>query len=168
MKPSLGMIVHTQKVIPILFVLARAYRVFRPCVSGSTLGAPLGAFGTLGVTPWLIPPHSAQKPYTNSPPSSIVTIPTINFILRNLTMIPDRQAGFPSCRRLHACLRPHWRPPQRRLRRLLCWSSCRKVKMLCLKHVKQEGNVLRTLRPSMFQTFMGEILHSLVQISMMS
>ena len=24
--------------------------------------------------PWLIPPHSVQKPYMNSPPSSIVTM----------------------------------------------------------------------------------------------
>ena len=56
------------------FVRARAYRVFRPCVLGSTSGAPLKAYGTLGVPPRLIPPHSVQKPYTNSPPSSIVTI----------------------------------------------------------------------------------------------
>ena len=56
------------------FVRARAYRVFRPRVSGSTSGAPLGAFGTLGVPPRLIPPHSVGKPYTNSPSSSIVTI----------------------------------------------------------------------------------------------
>ena len=33
---------------------------------------------------------------------------------------------------------------------------------------QQEGNVLRNLRPSMFQMLMGKILHSLVQISMMS
>ena len=56
------------------FVHARAYRVFQPRVSGSTSGAPLGAFGTLGVPPRLIPPHSVGKPYTNSPPSSIVTM----------------------------------------------------------------------------------------------
>ena len=33
---------------------------------------------------------------------------------------------------------------------------------------KQEGNVLRNLRPSMFQMLMGKMLHSLVQISVMS
>ena len=58
------------------FVHARAYRVFRPRVSGSTSGATLGAFGTLGVPPQLIPPHLVRKPYMNSPPSSIVTMQT--------------------------------------------------------------------------------------------
>ena len=53
---------------------ARAYRIFQTCLSGSTSGTPLGAFGTLGVPPRLIPPHSVRKPYTNSPPSSIVTL----------------------------------------------------------------------------------------------
>ena len=56
------------------FVRARAYRVFRLRELGSTSGAPLVAFGTLGVPPRLIPPHSVGKPYTNSPPSSIVTL----------------------------------------------------------------------------------------------
>ena len=46
------------------FVRARAYRIFQPRVSGPTLGAPLRAFGTLGVPPQLIPPHSVRKPYT--------------------------------------------------------------------------------------------------------
>ena len=55
-------------------VRPRAYRVFRPRVSGSTSGAPLGAFGTLGVPPQLIPPHSVQKPYNNSPSSSNATL----------------------------------------------------------------------------------------------
>ena len=58
------------------FVRARAYRVFRPRVSGSTSGAPLRAFGTLGVPPQLIPPNLVGKPYTNLPPSSIVTMDT--------------------------------------------------------------------------------------------
>ena len=52
------------------FIRARAYRVFLPRVLGSTSGASLGAFGTLGLPPWLIPPHSVGKPYTNSPLSS--------------------------------------------------------------------------------------------------
>ena len=56
------------------FVRASAFRVFQPRVSGSTSRAPLGALGTLGVPPRLIPPHSVGKPYTNSPPSSIVTL----------------------------------------------------------------------------------------------
>ena len=43
-------------------------------MSGSTSEAPLGAFSTLGVPSRLIPPHSVQKPYMNSPPSSIVTM----------------------------------------------------------------------------------------------
>ena len=42
-------------------------------MSGSTSGTSLGACGTLGVSPRLIPPHLFGKPYTNSPPSSIVT-----------------------------------------------------------------------------------------------
>ena len=61
------------------FVCALAYRVFQPRVSGLTSGAPLGAFGTLGVPPWLIPPHLVGKPYTNPPPSSIVTMFTSDF-----------------------------------------------------------------------------------------
>ena len=40
---------------------ARAYRVFRPRVSGSTSGAPLGAFSTLRVPPRLTPPYSVGK-----------------------------------------------------------------------------------------------------------
>ena len=43
-------------------------------MSGSTSGTSLGACGTLGMSPRLIPPHSVGKPYTNSPPSSIVTL----------------------------------------------------------------------------------------------
>ena len=46
----------------------------RPHVSGSTSGKNLGGCATLGFPPWLIPPHSVGKPYTYSPPSSIVTI----------------------------------------------------------------------------------------------
>ena len=43
-------------------------------MSGSNSGAPLGAFGTLGVPPRLISPYSVGKPSMNSPPSSIVTL----------------------------------------------------------------------------------------------
>ena len=75
MKPPPGMIVHMQKVMPTfssVFVLI----VFSwPYVWGSTSGAPLGACSTLGMPPRLIPPNSVGKPDTNSPPSSIVTIP---------------------------------------------------------------------------------------------
>ena len=47
---------------------------FWPRVSGLTLGAPLGAHGTLRVPPLLIAPHLGWKPYKNMPPSSIVTM----------------------------------------------------------------------------------------------
>ena len=43
-----------------------------------------------------------------------------------------------------------------------------RIFMMQGKQNKQEGNVLRNLRPSMFQMLMGKIHHSLVQISMMS
>ena len=68
------MIVHTQKVMPILLSLLMLIGFSWPCVSGSISGPSLGACGILGMYPRLIPPHSVGKPYTNSPPSSIVTI----------------------------------------------------------------------------------------------
>ena len=46
----------------------------RPRVSGSTLGKNLGGCATLGFPPWLIPPHSVAKHYTNSLRSCIVTL----------------------------------------------------------------------------------------------
>ena len=58
MKPPLGMLAQTNKVMPML----------------SSVLVLIGCFGTLGVPPRLIPPHSVGKPYTNSPPSSIVTM----------------------------------------------------------------------------------------------
>ena len=49
------------------FVRARAYRVFlTSCV------------GNLGIDLGDIPPHSVRKPYTNLPPSSIVTLMEVN------------------------------------------------------------------------------------------
>ena len=53
------------------FVCARAHKVF--LTSCATSGTFLGACGTLRMSPRLIPPYSVGKPYTNSPPSSIVT-----------------------------------------------------------------------------------------------
>ena len=47
------------------FVHARAHGLFLPCVSGLTSGTPLGACGTLGVSPRLIPPHSVEYPHTS-------------------------------------------------------------------------------------------------------
>ena len=44
-----------------------------PSGPSAPLGCPLGAFGTLRLPPRFIPPHSVQKPCTNSPPSCIVT-----------------------------------------------------------------------------------------------
>ena len=46
----------------------------RPRVSGSTSGKNLGGCATLGFPPWLIPPHSVAKHYTNSLRSCIVTM----------------------------------------------------------------------------------------------
>ena len=46
------------------FVRAHAYRVLLTSCVGINLGD----------IPWLIPPHSVGKPYTNSSPSSIVTL----------------------------------------------------------------------------------------------
>ena len=62
MKPDNGMSVHMQNVMPILLSVLTLIGFSWPCVSGSTLGAPLGVCGTFGV------------PYTNLPPPSIVTI----------------------------------------------------------------------------------------------
>ena len=60
-----------RKVMPIpLIVLV----LIGPRVSGSTSGTSLGACGSLRKPPRFIPPHSVEKPYTNSLPSSIVTI----------------------------------------------------------------------------------------------
>ena len=56
------------------FVCARAYRVFLTSCVGINLGTSLGACGNLRMSPRLVPPHSVGKPYTNSPPSSIVTL----------------------------------------------------------------------------------------------
>merc|ERR1739842_104437 len=51
------------------FVRAHAYRVFlTSCVRINLGDIPRG------LSPRLIPPHSVRKPYTNSPPSSIVSI----------------------------------------------------------------------------------------------
>ena len=47
------------------FVRARAHGLFLPRVLGSTSGTPLGACGTLGVSPQLIPPHSVEYPHTS-------------------------------------------------------------------------------------------------------
>ena len=56
------------------FVRACAYRVFLTSCFGINLGdIPLGLRHPR-MSPWLIPPHSVRKPYTNSPPSSIVTL----------------------------------------------------------------------------------------------
>ena len=52
-------------------------------MSGSTSGTSLGACGTLGMSPRLIPPHSVGKPYTPSPPSSIVTFLYVAGAARN-------------------------------------------------------------------------------------
>ena len=41
-------------------------------------GKNLGGCATLGFYPWLIPPHSAAKHYTNSLRSCIVTLPNAN------------------------------------------------------------------------------------------
>ena len=76
MKPTLGMIVHTQKVMPILS------SVLRP----------------RGVPPRLIPPHLVRKPYTNSPSSSIVTLPPLfvslsSHILVSLMQESDLKEG---------------------------------------------------------------------------
>ena len=57
MKPPLGMLVHTHKVMPIILSVLVLIEFFSPCVLGSTSGAPL-------------PPHFVWKPYTNSPLSS--------------------------------------------------------------------------------------------------
>ena len=46
----------------------------RPRVSGSTSGKNLGSCATLGFPPWLIPPHSVAKHYTNSLCSCIVRV----------------------------------------------------------------------------------------------
>ena len=64
------MIVHTQKVMPILSSVLMLIIFSWPCVSGSTSGTSRGCRR-------LIPPHSVGKPYTNLPPSSIVTLPRI-------------------------------------------------------------------------------------------
>merc|ERR1719264_495332 len=46
----------------------------QPRVSESTSGKNLGGCATLGFSPWLIPPHSVAKHYTNSLRSCIVTM----------------------------------------------------------------------------------------------
>ena len=102
MKPSLGMIVHTQKVMPILssvlVLIGFSDLVCQDQPQGHPSWAPLGAFGTLGVPPRLIPPHSVRKPYTNSPSSSIVTLPPLfvslsSHILVSLMQESDLKEG---------------------------------------------------------------------------
>ena len=55
---------------------ARPYLSFEPWmarpityrIDKTSRGTSLGACGTLGMSPRLIPPHSVKKPYTNLPP----------------------------------------------------------------------------------------------------
>ena len=70
------MIGHTQKVMTILSSLLVLIGFSDLVCRDQSQGAPLGAYGTLRVPPQLIPPHSVGKPYTYSPPSSIVTLQT--------------------------------------------------------------------------------------------
>ena len=60
----------------------------RPRVSGSTSGKNLGGCATLGFSPWLIPPHSVAKHYTNSLRSCIVTIPGVKYCWTTLYSLP--------------------------------------------------------------------------------